>query len=231
MSVQTGMPAGMPTRMSPETFLAASWPRCIRSTTRSPEAVLRATSCRASRTRRSPEPDFTLTGSRAVPTGTSPEPVETLRGPPSRSSVTSPEPDLTCSGAVRRASICDVAGAGLDDGRRRRLRRCRTSPEPVLSVRLAEPALDAEVGGAELGGEPAVVRQGDAHVRSRRAPKKPPRPLLGDHARSRRRAARRRRRRRPSPVTSTTVSSTSRRCDDQVAGAELDEQRDRARGC
>ena len=46
MSVQTGIFAGTPTRMSPETFLASTDPRWITPTYRSPEAVLSAMSCR-----------------------------------------------------------------------------------------------------------------------------------------------------------------------------------------
>ena len=156
----------------------------------------------------SPEPDFTSTGPAAWSMRMSPEPVETLAASAARCRAsTSPEPDFTRSVAGRPGPAY-VAGAGLDEG------ASPVSLEPYvagagLEHRLAEPALGPDVGRAELGAQPAVGGQRDAHGEVVASSRRSRRGAAWRRPGSRRRAARRRRPRRSCPSTSTTVSVVS----------------------
>ena len=164
MSVQTGTPAGMPTRTSPEAPLAVSRPRWAVpiDEVAAAGASARRRRC-ASPTLRSPEPVLTTVGPAAVPISTSPEPVETATADAGAA-------DVDVAGAAldpqlgARLLEPDVAGAGLDERRARRRSSSWTSPEPLLTCRTPSGAVDGDVGAAGLDGEVAVGRDGDGDV-------------------------------------------------------------------
>ena len=95
MSVQTGVPAGMPTWIEPDAPLAWNRPSRAVSIIRSPLPVITDTSVVASRNRTSPDPVLTTAGPRLRPISTSPEPVDTATAAWASPIRTSPEPDLT----------------------------------------------------------------------------------------------------------------------------------------